>query len=128
MIHTKQKILFHLRSKFYLTWKICWSILIISSIATSTTYINTGSKWITKFIRVYTSSLGLTWHGQLFRDTRFIRPLELESNVSLKRLVVKELNNPINIFLTNPNIIAYCVFSLNIYEYPKYHQHQYYHQ
>ena len=34
-------------------------------------------------------------------------------------------NNPINIFLIDLNI--YHAFLLNIYEYLKYHQHQYYH-
>ena len=38
-----------------------------------------------------------------------------------------KLNNAINTCLMNPNIILYYAFSLNIYEYLKYHQHQYYH-
>ena len=60
-------------------------------------------------------------------DTHFIRHSNLEANDSPKCLVMKVLINPINNFLINPNIILYCIFSLNIYEYPKHHEHQYYH-
>ena len=35
-----------------------------------------------------------------------------------------KLSNAINNCLINLNIILYCVFSLNIYECQKYHQHQ----
>ena len=71
--------------------------------------------------------VGLAWHGRLLKDTRFIGPLELDANDLTKITAVKTFNNPINIFIINPNIILYRVFSLNIYEYPKYQQHQYYH-
>ena len=36
--------------------------------------------------------------------------------------IVQAFNNPITIF---SNIILYRVFSSNVYEHPKYHQHQY---
>ena len=51
-------------------------------------------------------------------------PFELEANDPLKFPIVQVLNKPINILKINLNIIFYCVFSLNIYKYPKY-QHQY---
>ena len=63
--------------------------------------------------------IGLACHSRLFRDTYFIGPLELEINKVLpvlmkankvlppKVLPVQTLNNPINIFLINPNIILY---------------------
>ena len=73
------------------------------------------------------TSVGQACLGRFFRDTRFKRPSELEANGSLKRSIVQALNNAINIFLINLKIILYCVFRLNIYKYPKSHQHQYYH-
>ena len=50
---------------------------------------------------------------------------ELGANDLPKRLVLKALNNQINISLINPNILCH-VFPLDISEYPTY-QHQYYH-
>ena len=95
------------------------SISIISSIVTSITLINANSKRIIKrFIR------DLEMVDCL--DTYFLRPSELETNDSPKLPVKEDLNNSIKFFVINPNIISYCVFSLDIYEYPKYHQHQYY--
>ena len=44
------------------------------------------------------TSIGLGWHGRLFRDTHFRSPLELESNDSPKLLIAQTLNNSINIF------------------------------
>ena len=43
-------------------------------------------------------SVGLVWHGRLFRDTHLIHPLELEANDSPKLSAMKALNNPKNIF------------------------------
>ena len=45
--------------------------------------------------------------------------------VPLKSNDLPNLNNPIKFF--NINIILHHAFSLNAYEYPRYHQHQYYH-
>ena len=67
----------------------------------------------------------LVWHDWFFRDTHFIAPLELKANDSLKHSIEQEVNKLINIFLINPNI--WYPFLSNIYEYQKYHQHQYYH-
>lgn len=53
----------------------------------------------------------------------FTCPLELEAKLP----AVQVFNNPINTFFVNPKILLYCVFSLNIYEHPKHHQRQYYH-
>ena len=52
---------------------------------------------------------------------------ELEVYNPLKLTNVQTLDNPIKILFLNLDIISYRVFSLNIYEYPKYQQHQYYH-
>ena len=51
---------------------------------------------------------------------------ELEANDSSKLPAVQANSNPINIFSINSNIL-YCAFSLNMYEYPKHYEHQYYH-
>ena len=61
-------------------------------------------------------SVGLPWLGWLFKGTNFIGPLELGANDPIKLSIVQTLNNPINIFS----------FSLSIYQYLKYHQHQYF--
>ena len=52
---------------------------------------------------------------QLFKDTHFVA----------KDLL--NVNNAINTCLINLKIILYHASSLNIYEYLKYHQHQYHH-
>ena len=44
------------------------------------------------------TSVTLTWHGWLFRDTYFIGPLELKTNDSQKLTIMQALNNAINIF------------------------------
>ena len=49
-------------------------------------------------------SASLAWHGRLFRDTRFILASQLEANDSTNLGVVQMLNNPIDIFLINPNM------------------------
>ena len=59
----------------------------------------------------------------MFKDTQCRHPSELEANDSPKLPIVQTLDNEINISLRNPDIILYCVFSLNIYEYLNYHQH-----
>ena len=49
------------------------------------------------------------------------------SSFNYIRLIAKDtlnLNNPLKKFLINPSIILYNLFALNIYEYPKYYQHQ----
>ena len=66
-------------------------------------------------IRVHIAWCCLALHVRLFKDTHFIGPLELEANDPPKIPVVQALNNSINSFLINPNIILSCVFSLNIY-------------
>ena len=71
-------------------------------------------------------SVGQACYGWLVKVTHFLSSWGLETNDLLKPLILQTLNNPINIFLINPNI-SYHIFSLNIYEYPKYHQHQCYH-
>ena len=88
-----------------------FSIRIINNIVTSATPINTDSKWIMKrFIIFYIDK-----YWSRFKGTHFILS---EANDPPK------LNKPINIFLTNPNILHYA-FSLKIHEYLKYHQPQY---
>ena len=62
-------------------------------------------------------SVGLAYHGWLFRDTHFIGPLELEADDSPNVPITQALNNSINIFVINSNIVLYLVFLLNIYEY-----------
>ena len=65
--------------------------------------------------------VGLDWHGWLFRETHFIGSLWLEANVAIKLPVLQTLDNIINFLKINPNIILFIMlFSLNIYEYPKY--------
>ena len=59
------------------------------------------------------TSVDLVWHDWLFRDTPFVILSNLETNDSPKFTDVQALNNPINIFSLNPNIILYRVFSLN---------------
>ena len=79
----------------------------------------TDSKWIMKrLIRVYIASASLAWQGQLFRDTHFILLLELQANGSLKLTIAQVLDNPINIFLMNSDIVLYCIFLKNICRYP----------
>ena len=51
--------------------------------------------------------------------------VKLESLTILTNDPLK-LNNAINIFSINSNIIFYYSYSLNIYEYPEYNQHQYF--
>ena len=91
--------------------------------------LNTNSKWIKRDLaELILTSVGRVWHGRLFKVTKLIGPYKLETNDSPKLPTVQTLNNSINIFfLTNPNIILCHFYSLNIYEYPKYHQNQYYH-
>ena len=63
---------------------------------------------------------GWVIHGWLFEDIHFVwlEALTIIVNDPLK------LNNLINTFLINSNLILYHSFSSNIYEYPEYHQHQ----
>ena len=49
--------------------------------------------------------LDRAWHDRLFKVTHFIGPFEFQTNDSPKRRFVQALNNPINIFKINPNII-----------------------
>lgn len=51
----------------------------------------------------------------------------LEANDLLKFTIMQALNNPIKTFLINLNVISCCIYLLNIFEYPKHYQHQYYH-
>ena len=69
--------------------------------------------------------VGLAWHGWLFRNTYFMGPVKLKASGSPKLPILQVLNNPINIFKINSKIIVYGVFSSNIYECQKYHQHQF---
>ena len=52
-------------------------------------------------------------HGYLIKDINLVR------SGTLNRLAIYPLkiDNEVNTFLINPNIILYFVFSLNIYEY-----------
>ena len=59
----------------------------------------------------------------MFKDTQYRHPSELEANDSPKLPIVQTLDNAISISLRNPDIILYCVFSLNVYEYLNCHQH-----
>ena len=58
-----------------------------------------------------TRLLTLTGYGQLVKDTHFIGPLELEANDLLKLPPVQALNNLIILYLRNPKITLYHVFS-----------------
>ena len=62
-------------------------------------------------------------HVCIFKD---IHVVKLETSTILPNDLLK-LNNATNTFLINLIIILYCVFLLNIYEYLKYRQHQFYH-
>ena len=68
--------------------------------------INTGCKLIEKVSSEFIATcVGLVEHGQLFKDPHFIGTLELETNDPPKPSTLQTLDNPINILLTNPNII-----------------------
>ena len=99
--------------QFYFIWNRYSNIWIITSVTTSTTLVNTDSKWIFMH-RLYpefiSTSVDIAWHGQLLRDTRFIHPLELEINMP-KLPFVRAFSNPINMCLINPNIL-YIMVSL----------------
>ena len=51
--------------------------------------------------------------GWLFKDTHFV----------CLEVLTMLVNNTANISLINPDIVVCHAFLLNIYEYPKYHQH-----
>ena len=68
------------------------------------------------FIRVC-----LAMHSWLFKDIH-VEKLEALAILAIDPL---KLNNARNAFLINPNILSYCC-SLNIYEYSKHHQQQYF--
>ena len=61
-------------------------------------------------------------HGWLFEDIKVVklRLVAMLANDSVKN------NDTTNTCLINLKIISCCVFSLHIYENPKYHQHEYY--
>ena len=63
------------------------------------------------------TNVGLAWYGQLFKDTHFIGPLELETNDLLKAPIVKGLNNPIIFYSSNPDITYYHGFSSDFCKY-----------
>ena len=77
---------------FYFVQNTYSSILIINSITTSTTFINTESYWIArKLIRVY---IDYCWSNLTFP-------------------IVQAANNPISILLINPNIL-FCIIAIFI--------------
>ena len=58
----------------------------------------------------------VAWHGQVFGDTHFVSPLELEVNDSPKRLCKKLIIQ--YTFSINLNVILCYLYSLSIYQYP----------
>ena len=72
---------------------------IINSVTTCTLLINTNGKWIKRVsLEFISASIGLAWHGQLFRGTHFMFPSELEANDPLKLTIAKTFNNLIIFF------------------------------
>ena len=61
------------------------------------------------------TTVGIAGHGWLFRDFRL--PSQLDVNESPKLSIVQALNNPMSIFLINPNTIfsSSHVFFFNTY-------------
>ena len=111
-VHAELKILFQLpmallllHSCFFFIWNAHLTIWIINGATTfiwminSATLINTNSKWIKKnLLEFILTSVGLAWHGWLFKDTYFMGIFKLETNNSPKLPIEQMLNNPINIF------------------------------
>ena len=100
---------------------------IIKSTTTLTMFINANINRTKKVLLEFLlASIGLAMHGWFFRDTHFVDPSKLKANDSPTFFIVQTLNNLINVFLIHPGVFLYRVFSSNIYEYLKYHKHQYY--
>ena len=78
----------------YFIWNTNLRKWIINSVITSTTLKVSELKQVSS--QFLWTSVGLVWHGWLFKDTHFIGIFQLEINVSPKLPIMQILNNSIN--------------------------------